>query len=240
LRAALRTLLAALALACTGTAPATTPPVDPAAPPPGAASTPEVEPPPAAAPEVAPPAAAPTVEPGEITAMVQVDGGPPTPVQLIVGDALPPGVHPPPFSTDELRAGMPAGTRLKYRITRPDRPTVLSTWEVVAPGPREFTFRMTDTREDGTLFAPPRDEARMWVELRNHSAFPLADYERSEATVRFGGKAEPAWLYESRAPAAGRVERSWFAKRLPGPPTLYLVEDAGVEVMRMELLDRSP
>ena len=172
--------------------------------------------------------------------MIQVGDGPPQPLLHLTGDQLVPGVHVPPFSTAELREGIPMGARFEYRITRPDYPTVLSTWDVTQHGPEEFTFRVTDAREDGTLFAPPRDESRYWVELRNRSAFPKVDYDKTEVEVRFRGKPTKGWLYESKARAGAPIERTWFSSASPGPPVLFTVHESGRETMRRELLSRSP
>lgn len=176
----------------------------------------------------------------DVPVMVQVGDGPPTPGIVLLGDQLAPGVYEPPFSTDALRAGMPKGTVFEYRITRPDHPVVLSTWEVVKHGPSEFTFRFSDRREDGSLYAPPREQSQYWVELRNRSAFPEAEYTKTETTVRVNGKSTAGWLYEGRGKPAAYVERSWFAKDSPGPPVVFSAQEGGREVMRMELIRRAP
>lgn len=149
---------------------------------------------------------------------------------------------PTPYTAEQIRDAIPAGTELRFRLSTSDDTTLIITTEFIAADAVNTTFRQTMRSEDGEVVGEPTESSAAWTELRDHAAFPLdsAKIEPVRVTTALGEF--EALLYTVQAdeePLGPQVQRYWFAKDLAGPPLLLTVEVEGHEVERMEMISRS-
>jgi hypothetical protein len=148
----------------------------------------------------------------------------------------PKAIAPRPFTAEQIRDAMPAGAEIRYRWEKDGQPPTVSLWTVTASDAGACTIRSETFAEDGTPAADAKSGTSRWTELMEHATFPADATTRTETAVEVPAGRFDAWLYEVRR--AGKVERFYFAKSLPGPPVLLVVEQDGRPVLRMSLLSR--
>lgn len=157
--------------------------------------------------------------------------------------AAPDALAPRPFTPEQIRAAMPLGAVLRFRMEVAGEAPVEERWEVVAANETACTLSSRLFNPDtGALVEDQGDGTSTWAELAGHASFPAADtaVSDSEADVPAGHFATR--LYDVQGQDQGQPTRSryHFALELPGPPVLFTTEVAGTEVFRMALLERSP
>jgi hypothetical protein len=70
-----------------------------------------------------------------------------------------------PFDAAELRAGLPVGTRVRYRMSTPDGTAGLSVWEVVRADELGLTTQMRLVDEQENDLSPPGISEKTWEEM---------------------------------------------------------------------------
>lgn len=146
---------------------------------------------------------------------------------------------PRPFPADALRAAMPTGTRLRFRIEPAGQPAVEERWEVMAATEADCTIRsVTHDATTGAVIEGPVTATTTWAELVAHAAFPVALTRIEDASVTV-----PAGTFETKRYTVedldGTVRVFDFAPSLPGPPVQVSATKDGVPRMSMTLLERS-
>ncbi len=152
-----------------------------------------------------------------------------------------PTIAPRPFTADQIRAAMPVGTVIEFRMEQPPQPPIVMHWTVTAADARSITISTRLAAEDGTLIKDAGAETTAWSDLVKHATFPADATTMTESSVTV-----PAGTFESidyvvKATAKdGRpvVRTLRFAKSLPGPPVSLVEEKDGAVIMRMTLLSR--
>ncbi|MEY3213260.1 MAG: hypothetical protein RIT28_3741 [Pseudomonadota bacterium] len=86
-----------------------------------------------------------------------------------------------PFDAAELRAGLPEGTTVLYRITTPDGATMYTLWEVVQAGEGGLVVHQTLVGEDRAALGPAVVSAKTWEGLQAES-LPGGEIEALEPT----------------------------------------------------------
>jgi hypothetical protein len=175
---------------------------------------------------------APAAEPAAATATA------PEPAAATTDD---PAAHlPPPFTAAELRAGLPVGTEIVFKLEAAGQETQLQHWTFTAADDSGCTIAAKLLREDGSLISDEGEGTSSWAELESHAHFPAARSTRTESTVTVAAGTFDSWLFEVQPAAPDQpVKRLQFARTLPGPPVLMEVIAGGEVVMRMELLSRT-
>jgi hypothetical protein len=142
----------------------------------------------------------------------------------------------PPFTAVQLHDAFPAGTDVRFRRTT-DGQTVILHWVFESPTDDGVSIRATVERPDGTFLYDDGAHFERWAELVQHAVFPAAATTIEEGSVTVAAGTYPVRTYVVRG-ADGTIERFSFAPTLPGPPVFYTKTVGGVEVVRMELVER--
>ncbi len=155
--------------------------------------------------------------------------------------ATAPETLPTPYTAEQLRAAMPVGTTMRYRLDAAEQPTMEQRWVVTAADEQTCTIASTmHDPQSGELKVDEGAETSAWTELRDHAAFPpgLTTETSEEIDIPAGHFATR--VYHVRQPD-GPIRHFWFAPELPGPPVQMVVAAPdGTELMKMTLLERSP
>ncbi len=146
----------------------------------------------------------------------------------------------PPFSAAELRAGIPAGTEMRFRVESAGAPPVIQHWVFTGTDAEGCTIAARVLAEDGTLIKDEGSGTSRWAELESHAHFPLATTTRTDSSVDVPAGHFDTWLFVVRPedPEAP-VRKYQFARELPGPPVWMEVTKGGSLVTRMVLLSRT-
>lgn len=86
-----------------------------------------------------------------------------------------------PFDAAELRAGLPEGTTVLYRITTPDGATMFTLWEVVQADKSGIVIHQTLVDEDRAPLGPAAVTAKTW-EMLAAETLPPGEIEALEPT----------------------------------------------------------
>lgn len=147
----------------------------------------------------------------------------------------------PPFTKDDLRTSIPAGTELKLRISAAGQPTVIQHWVFTASDASGCTIAARILAEDGTTLIKDEGEGTStWAELETHGRFPAARTARTDASVDVEAGHFDTWLFvvQPEKPG-GPIKKVHFARTLPGPPVLMEVTQGDELLMKMELVSRT-
>ncbi len=153
-----------------------------------------------------------------------------------------PAFAPRPFTADQIRDAMPAGTEIRFRLEEAGKPAVIMHWKVTAADAASMTLVTRILGEDGSLIAEEPAGTSRWDQLVEHASFP------ADLTVKSEGSVEvPAGTFDSidyvvteTVDGSRTVSTFKFARQLPGPPVLLSVDKDGVMVRRMTLVERTP
>lgn len=150
-------------------------------------------------------------------------------------------IAPRPFTAEQIRAGMPAGERIRYRMERLGQPPTEEEWTVTAATPERCTIRSMVYDPTGKLVEDQGEETSTWEQLMAHATFPSRSTERTEGEIEVPAGKYPAWLYTVTEPGKGgavEVRRYAFAKDMPGPPVKFTISAGEQELFSMTLLQR--
>jgi hypothetical protein len=154
-----------------------------------------------------------------------------------------PTVLPTPYTAEQIRDAMPAGTRLQMRLLT-GTTTKNTLWEVTQADATAVSIRYTDLDADGLPTGTPTEDVAFWTDLRDHARFdhPGADRRRTTFTTALG--TWHGWKYTTPvAPTGdlpGGVQIFLFADLLPGPPVSLSEVRGGRTVMQLEQRSRRP
>ncbi|MEQ1503505.1 MAG: hypothetical protein ABMB14_14810 [Myxococcota bacterium] len=162
----------------------------------------------------------------------------PAPVPGPVAEPAPAPVDdaaPRPYTADQLRAAMPVGTVIRYRITDPDG-VVENRMEVTAATDVSATITSVVTDAAGAVLRDEGAADSAWTELVDHAKFPAAATVIEDASVTVPAGTFAVKRYTVTAPDGVRVFD--FAPALPGPPVRMTQSVGGQVVGTMELVER--
>ncbi len=147
---------------------------------------------------------------------------------------------PTPYTAEQIRAAMPVGSVLRFRVDAMGEASKELRWKVISSDATGCTMHQEAHHADsGELIDDLGDVAFVWTELRDHAAFPAAS-----ATVSSGEVDVPLGHFKVNSYTVrqenGSTVTYHFAPDLPGPPVLMVVIAGEVEVARMSALERSP
>lgn len=146
---------------------------------------------------------------------------------------------PRPFTEAELRAAMPVGTRLRFRIDPHGQPSVEERWEVTAATGADCTIRsVVHDPVTGAVIEEQGSATSTWAELVAHAAFPVALTTIEDAMVTVPAGTFPTRRYTVRD-LDGTTRVFDFATALPGPPVQVSATRDGAPLMTMTLSERS-
>lgn len=153
----------------------------------------------------------------------------------------PPETVSPPITLGAFRAAFPAGTTIRVRMQSKGQPAVESLWHWLSVDAEGGMLQSQLYSEDGTLLEDQGSTSVPWQELLGHAKFPRDQTVVSRSQVEVPAGHFETTLYTVTKPGEdGVMERSsyHFLDYLPGPPVLYTIEREGVEVFRMQLIER--
>jgi hypothetical protein len=137
---------------------------------------------------------------------------------------------PTPFSAAEIRAACGPGRRNRFRVTD-------------EAGSREVTWWFEDGDDEGATIvrtvsdgATPERHRAAWIDLQRHASYPESSTSLLRGSATTAAGVFEGWVYERRV-TDSEIEKSWFARDLPGPPVLQVTLRNGAEVYRSELID---
>ncbi len=148
-----------------------------------------------------------------------------------------PTLAPRPFTAEQIRDAMPVGTDIKMRVEDSGRPPGVLHWTVTAADDDTVTMRSEILDNEGHLVSNEGTKTVRWGELAAHASFPAAATLRRDSSVTVPAGTFATIDYVVRG-AGGEVSTFHFAKQLPGPPILTVVEKDGLVVRTMTLLSR--
>lgn len=156
-------------------------------------------------------------------------------------NTAPPAIAPRPFSAEQIRAAMPAGTQMTFHMEESGKPPVVLHWRVTAADQATMTLVSTVVGINGNVIAEEPAQSTSWQELAEHSSFPAARTVRGEGSVQVpAGRFDTIdYVVTDEKDGSKTVSTFRFAKQLPGPPVMLTVEKDGVTVRRMTLIERS-
>ncbi len=147
------------------------------------------------------------------------------------------GLAPRPFTADQIRAAMPVGTDVKFRVEEQGQPPGVLHWRVTAADAETMTMSVELLDNEDHLVSNEGSKTNRWDALVKHASFPADATRRGESTVTVPAGTFACLDYVVRG-AGGMVTTYRFAKELPGPPVLLVVEKDGLVVRTMTLLSR--
>jgi len=157
------------------------------------------------------------------------------------GGLAEPRLAPRPFTAEQIREAMPAGTEIRYRLEQPGKPAIIVHSVVTAADEATMTMVTRMLGEDGSVVSEDPAQTHRWDDLVKHADFPAENTQQSRGKVEV-----PAGTYETidyvvteTVDGAKKVSTFRFATELPGPPVLLTVEQGGAVVQRMTLLSRN-
>ena len=176
------------------------------------------------------------------TAPISQDGGPGAPP--VPAPAPPDAIAPRPFTIDELRAGLPAGTKIRLRIRKAGEPDREERWSFTEADAEGCVIASTVYDATGQLVEDQGAARASWAELNEHATFPAARTVREASSIDVPAGHFDTWLYTVvGTPEEGGtdfVKRYSFARNLPGPPVQFTIVDGKGTVFEMTLIERTP
>src|SRR5688572_8117062 len=76
-----------------------------------------------------------------------------------------PGIAPRPYTAEQIRDSMPAGTELRYRLEEQGKPPVILVMKVTAADAKAGTMVSSILAEDGSVVGEPRESTSEWTAL---------------------------------------------------------------------------
>jgi hypothetical protein len=146
----------------------------------------------------------------------------------------------PPLSIGRFIAGIPVGTTIRLQIRQEGHPPLVQGMSWVMGDAEMCAFLQWTEGPDGKHI----DETEVvvpWAALKQHADFPADRTTQAVVTVETPlGRYETDQFTVTETAADGQTElhRYHFARGMAGPPLLYTVERGGIEVSRMEMIER--
>ena len=146
----------------------------------------------------------------------------------------------PPFKAADLKAAMPVGTEIRYRITQTGKPPVIEQWRVTAADDKGCTIHTIVFANDGTTQIEDKGPATTaWADLEKHGEFPATYTSTREATIVVAAGRFETWFFEVRPSEKGQpTRRMHFARTIAGPPVWMEISNEGVVALHLELVSR--
>lgn len=146
----------------------------------------------------------------------------------------------PPFTAEQIRAGLPAGTVIRLRIAKSGEPVTIEEWTFTAADEKGCTIHTIVFADDGTTQVEDQGSATStWAELESHAHFPAALTTRTDGHLDMQAGTFDTWHFEVRsAEPNGPIKRMHFAKNLPGPPILMEIVQGDTVLLEMQVVSR--
>lgn len=145
---------------------------------------------------------------------------------------------PSPFTTAELKAGLPVGMCVRMRRVSAD-PVVEEVLCVVEADEDGLLIAATAYGADGAPLDPGTELVpEEWSTLERQLTFPAATTTRTAVEVVALGRRWAGWRHVETGHPAGTVRTTEVARDLPGWPVRQVVSRDGAEVLRTELVAR--
>lgn len=124
-----------------------------------------------------------------------------------------------PFDAADLRAGLPPGTRVLYRVSTPDGLVMYTVWEVIEADAEGLTIHSTQVDEGRSPLGPPTPIERTWAELVAESQPKDGDEvmppERQDTAL---GKLQVTTIIVSDPENDNLFDIRAYSAAHPGPP----------------------
>jgi hypothetical protein len=146
---------------------------------------------------------------------------------------------PTPFTADQIREAMPAGTCLTLQVDpAPGQPGVTIVWRVEHATLTHMTW-LTSVRPQGGDWDEPTPARARWTSLQRHARFDARRATRSRDTLDTPFGALDGWRYEVQR-SDGAVDVFTFADAMPGPPVRRIHRAADGSTATTSLVARGP
>lgn len=148
----------------------------------------------------------------------------------------------PPVDADALRAALPQGTELRFRMEEAGKPPTEERWTFVAADGAGCRIRTVVVGADGAVVEDQGEAAHTWAELLGHATFPKDRTTVADGKVEVPAGTFDTWTYTVTDPEADGgpvVKTLQFARTLPGPPVSMTIAAGGVQVFAMTELART-
>ncbi|MEO6575843.1 MAG: hypothetical protein ABIP89_18470 [Polyangiaceae bacterium] len=142
---------------------------------------------------------------------------------------------PTPYTAEQIRKATAVGRTYDFRTEVAGAPTRRLTIAFTKVTDAEVETRNSLLDEQGKEMATPRISTSTWDELRKHAEFPRATTVIADEKITV-----PAGTFECArytvTEASGEVSKFYFAKKMPGPPILFMTDKQGTRVMTTTLI----
>lgn len=141
----------------------------------------------------------------------------------------------PPYSADEIRDATRPGRRYTFRQESQGNVTY-NVMEFVSVSEDSLVMQVTQQDGERKTIGEPATRPDSWAALESHAHFPKDHTTIEDAEVEVPAGSFACSLYTVADPAAGMVQRFWFANELPGAPVKVevLVQEKVVFTMLLE------
>lgn len=148
---------------------------------------------------------------------------------------------PTPFSAAEIRAGIPAGCVLTFRIEAGGADHNFITTRFFAPTEEGISLVTNTTDAAGRERERPSSTHSTWADLQANASFPSSRTVLSIERHRFPLGSPECLLYTVTGEERGqpKITRFWFDPQRPGPPVEMTISVTGKLRYRMLLVKES-
>lgn len=145
---------------------------------------------------------------------------------------------PAPFDADALRAGLPVGTTVLYRLSAPEAPPMLTSWVVVQADEEGLVVQNTmldDNRDPiGDGVALEKSWEAMEAESRPTPGSELLDLGKQPMAL---GTLKVTSYFVPNPADEAKIDIITYSKQHPGPPVKLESEVNGEIVLTMEAIE---
>ncbi len=151
---------------------------------------------------------------------------------------------PTPFTAGEIMKSCSPGHTLTFLVEAEDEAPAHHISKFIDGGDNRANYIFSQTDIEGALIETPKTLSDEWMALQAHASFPKSETKLTEEIITVSAGEYDCWLYTQILPinhpetgvASSRVLKFWFAKKLPGPPVKFTMDNGGKQVFSMILL----
>ena len=151
---------------------------------------------------------------------------------------LKPDHAPTPFSAKEIREGCPRDRTMVFQIEVFGKPMMFRTTRFMSHFEDRTVMEDITKMADGKKVGKTQIITAKWSDLQHHASFPAAKTKITNVKHTVPAGTFDCYLYTVTGTAAGKtvIKQLYFAKKLPGPPIVYIEKTDGKITYNMTMI----